>query len=340
MNKIRKTKPIILLLLVLVMTIGCGGCSKKPANVGEKTKGKIAFVPFSIGIPYFKVGAEGAKKAGEDLGYEVIVKGPAEADPAKQIEIIDDLVSQGEIDGLVVACMDSSSIVPSLKKAREAGIKVITWDLDCEKEGRDYYAGLMNLEILGNEWIDSMVRSIGDSGQYAIIIANLTNEFMNNRVENMRKYAEETYPNLDLVTIESCDADPQKAYQISKDLMIKYPALKCIATVSTEAYSSAAKAIEDEDKIGEIYVTGGLTPNLAKPAFESGAAEESVLWDPGKWAGFGVTVAAQVIEGKEFKELGKVDISGYPEAELIEPDVFYYHELLRFTPDNVDEYDF
>lgn len=340
----KRTKSIISVLLILMMIFSLVGCStaKKPAQAEAKqeSKGKIAFVPFAVGVPYFKAGADGAVKAGEALGYEVVVKGPSNADSAAQIQIINDLVNQGDVKAIVAACMDSSSVVPALKKAREAGIKVVTWDLDCEADGRDYYAGLMNLDLIGNEWIDSMVRSVGDSGEYAIVTATLTNEFMNKRVENMKKYAAEKYPNLKLLTVQACDADPQKAYQIVKDLITKYPNIKCIATVSTEAYSSAAKVIEDEGKIGKIYVVGGITPNLAKSAFESGAAKESVLWDPGKWAGFAVTTAAQIVEGKKFDKIGNVEIPGYPKAELVSPDTLFYHEMLTFTPENVNNYDF
>ncbi|ABI67761.1 putative sugar ABC transporter, substrate-binding protein [Syntrophomonas wolfei subsp. wolfei str. Goettingen G311] len=352
MGIMKKSRFFIAVLLIWAMSLSVFGCSKedsattgdaKKAETGEKapaTKGKIAFVTFATGVPYFEIGAAGAKQAGQALGYEVVYKGPAKADSAAEIQIINDLVTQGEVKAIVVACMDSKSIIPALKKAREADIKVVTWDLDCEPEGRDCYAGLMDLVVMGNEWIESMVRSVGDEGEYAIVMATLTNEFMNKRIDNMKKYAAEKYPKLKLVAVESCDADPQKAYQISKDLLTKYPNLKCIATSSTEAFSSAAKAIEDDGKIGQVYVVGGLTPNLAKPAFKSGAAKEAVLWDPGKWAGFGVTIATQLIEGKTFDKVGKVEITGFPKAELFAPGILYYHELLTFTPENVDRYDF
>lgn len=129
-------KKRMLLLLMLVFTLIITSCGKNAEMPSGDSKGKIAFVPFASGVPYFEVAAEGAKKSGEELGYEVIYKAPAKADSAEQIQIINDFVSQGEIDALVVACLDSSSIVPALKKAREAGIKVVTWDLDSEEEGR------------------------------------------------------------------------------------------------------------------------------------------------------------------------------------------------------------
>jgi rhamnose transport system substrate-binding protein len=326
-------------LVLLLTAVSCSNSSSTTSSTST-TKGKIAFVTFATGIPYFEVAAAGAEAAGKALGYDVVYKGPAQADSAGEIQIINDLVSQGEVKAIVATCMDSSSIVPALKKARAAGIKVVMWDLDCDKDGRDFYAGLMDLVLMGNEWIDSMVKTIGDSGEYAIVAATLTNQAMADRVDNMKKYAAQKYPNLKLVSIEDCNADPQKAYQIAMDLMTKYPNLKCICTSSTEAFSSGAKAIQDAGKIGKVYVAGGITPSQVKPAFESGAAKEAVLWDPGKWAGFAVTIAAQLVEGKTFTKIGPVNITGYPKAELFSVDTFYYHELITFTPDNVNQYNY
>lgn len=334
----------VLLGLCLLSASACSKAEVKDESTAEKTKGeekiKIAFVAPNLGTPYFKIGAEGAKAKAEELGYEIKCVGPSSEDAAEQSQLIEDLVTQGEIQAMVVACMDSSSPVPALKKARDEGIKVVTWDLDSEPEGRDCYAGLMDLVLMGNDWVDSMVRTIGDEGQYAIITATTTNEFMNKRIENMKEYAKEKYPKLELLTVESCDADTQKAYQISKDLITKYPDMKCILTVATEAYTAAAKVIEDENKIGEVYVAGGVMPSMAKSAFESGAAKESVLWDPGQWAGFATEIAGMLAEGKTIKAGEELKVPGFDDVEVVSDDTVYYHELMTFTKDNVNDYDF
>ncbi len=339
-----KRKSILAALLCCSM-VGLMACQSSGTGTEESgseagDKIQIAYVAPNLGTPYFTIGADGAKEKGEELGYEVTAVGPATEDAAEQSQMIEDIVNKGEADALVVACLDSSSPVPALKKAREAGMKVVTWDLDCEPEGRDCYAGLMDLVLMGNDWVDSMVRTIGEEGQYAIITATTTNEFMNQRIDNMKKYAAEEYPGLELLTVESCDADTQKAYQISQDLITRYPEMKCILTVSTEAYTSAAKAIEDMGVIGDVYVAGGVMPSMAKSAFESGAAEESVLWDPGQWAGFAVEVAGQLVEDKTFTPGEDPEISGFENVEVAAEDTLYYHEPMIFTKDNVDDYDF
>ena len=340
-------KRSILAALLCCCMVGLMACQSNDTETeesgGDETSGdqiQIAYVAPNLGTPYFTIGADGAKAKGEELGYEVTAVGPATEDAAEQSQMIEEIVNQGEADALVVACLDSSSPVPALTKARESGMKVVTWDLDCEAEGRDCYAGLMDLVLMGNDWVDSMVRTIGEEGQYAIITATTTNEFMNQRIENMKTYAAENYPDLELLTVESCDADTQKAYQISQDLITRYPEMKCILTVSTEAYTSAAKAIEDMGVIGDVYVAGGVMPSMAKSAFESGAAEESVLWDPGQWAGFAVEVAGQLVEDKTFTPGEDPEIPGFENVEVAAEDTLYYHEPMIFTKDNVDDYDF
>ena len=53
--------------------------------------------------------------------------------------------------------MDSQAVVPTLKKARAAGIKVITWDLDVnDPEARDYFANLCSNEEMGEFMVDIM----------------------------------------------------------------------------------------------------------------------------------------------------------------------------------------
>ena len=106
----------VLLCMSLFVFAACGGNGETNEvaddNATTESKGTIAYVVPSAGTPYYEAGANGAKEYGEKLGYEVLVKGPANADTAEQIQIIEDLINQGDVDAMVVACQDSSSTVP------------------------------------------------------------------------------------------------------------------------------------------------------------------------------------------------------------------------------------
>lgn len=346
---------IVLSALLVLSASACAatpeasGTTEKPAesaaesgaeSAGAATdkKGKIAVVTYVSSAPYFSVGKEQTIATGEKLGYEVIWTGTPEVDTPGLIDIVSNLIEQN-VDAICLASGDTSSVVPICQKAREKGIKVVSFDLDIDKEGRDAYAGLMDLTELGVPMIESVVKSIGDSGEYAIVTGVLTNEFLKARIELCEAYAKEKYPNLKLVTVEGGDSDPQKAYAVTKNILTAYPDVKAIVSNVSDSLGAVASAIEDSGKLGEVYACGMSTPNLAKPAMESGACTNAFLWDPAKWQSWAVTLAAALVEGKDLPE-GKLDLDGFPQAEKVSEDTYYYYETFEFTPENIKDFDF
>jgi ABC-type sugar transport system substrate-binding protein len=319
----------------------------KPAETNEATeateggdsKGKIVFINYHVSTPYFQRGAEAAVEAGKKLGYEVIYTGTSMPDTPAQISMVEDYTNQGGVVAMIIAAGDSTSMAPSMKAARDKGIKVITWDLDTEPDARDYYAGLMELKTgLGIPLVESIVKTIGTEGEYAIITGVLTNEFLSGRVDACIAYQEEKYPDLECVAVEGTDEDMQVVFTKSQNLISTYPNLKAIMSNIASGWGPIAQAIEQEGKIGEVYACGQSVPSMAVQGLESGAGLYAELWDVAEWAEFAVKVAANAVEGTEMPD-GNPNIDGYPEASK-EGDILYYNRTLSFTKDNVNDYDF
>ena len=305
----------------------------------------IAFVTYSTGIPYFDNAWEGAYEAAKSLGLSIGYYGPASNDTAGEIEILDALITKG-VKGIVVTCMDSEAVTPTLKKARDAGIIVVTWDLDISNpEGRDYFVNLCSNEVMAEFMMDVMYKSysevLGDSFEYAIITSSLTSEQMVARANYMVEYAKKTYPGLIFVGMESGEGDAQKNYNAAVSLMQANPDLKVIMSNASDALGPIAEAIAAEGRIGEIYGAGMTTPNLAKPGFESGAVLGGcMLWSPAKWADFAVHVIDGVFNGEVYGKDKELNIEGFPDAYMVSDDEFWYMELQEYTSENIGEFDF
>lgn len=326
-------KKFVAIVLTLVLVLGIAAVAS-----AEEKKGTIAVVCYTTNAPYFSSGEKAAIATGEALGYDVIWTGTPEVDTPGLISIIENLIAQ-KVDAIVLGSGDTTSVVPVCQKAMEAGIKVVTFDLDIEPEGRDVYAGLMDLAELGIPQVESIVASIGEEGQYAIMTGVLTNELLQKRIDYCLEYAAEKYPGLECVTIEGMDEDPEKAYNVAMDIMTAYPDVKAIMSNVSTAVGPICSAIEDAGMIGKVYACGQSTPNLAKPGMASGACVNVMLWDTAKWQSWAVTIAAKLIEGEEMP-VGPLDIEGFDQAERLEDNVFYFYETFVFTPDNIDEFDF
>ncbi|GAB6085038.1 autoinducer 2 ABC transporter substrate-binding protein [Alkaliphilus crotonatoxidans] len=330
---------VLVLLLSVSLLAGCGGNNgSNEVGAGGDDKIVIAMVPKVMGSPYFDICAEGAQKAADELGVEFIYNGPTAADAAQQVNIIQDLIFK-KVDAIAVSPNDPAAVAPILKKAKEAGIKVLTYDADTDMEIRDIFVSQVSSEQLGRHIMDNVAKGIGEEGQFAILTASLTAANQNTWIEWMKEQLKDQYPNVELVTIAPSEEDQQKAFSQTQNLIKAYPELKAIAAISTVAEPGAAQAIEQMDMIGKIKLYGLATPNGMRQYLKSGAAESATLWDPRMLGYLTVKVANDVIDGKEIVD-GQ-SFEGVGEVKYIpEETTVIMGDPLDFTKDNVDDYDF
>lgn len=343
-------KKIIALLMVLVLALGTlAGCSSSAEATAEKTEEAaatteatgddervIAFVPQQVGITYFEVANEGAQKAGEEIGADVLYVGPTGVDTVSQTNIVSDLILQG-VDAICIQPTDSESILPVLKEARDAGIKVITWGCDVDPEYRDAFVNSIDYDQFGRHMLDVLAEGMGEEGKYAIITSALSAADCKAWVEAAQDQTEKEYPNMECVTVEPCDDDQDKAYAIAQNLISAYPDLKGILGVTSPAPPAAAQAVRDANKTGEIVVAGACEPSMSADYLKDGSMYQAILWDVPLFGDLTVRVANALLDGKEIKDGTEID--GYGTIRM-EGDEIILDDPLDITVDNVDSFNF
>ena len=127
-NKMIKFLTINILFCILFLT----GCNKTTSS-----KLRIAVIPKGTTHEFWKMGEAGAKKAGNELGIDIIWKGPQkESDRAGQIKVVENFITQG-VDGIALAPLDDKALVRSVTEAKNAGIKVAVWDSGLDESAGD-----------------------------------------------------------------------------------------------------------------------------------------------------------------------------------------------------------
>ncbi|GAB4416147.1 MAG: substrate-binding domain-containing protein [Bacteroidia bacterium] len=130
-------------LLLLVAAACAGAPSDKQSGEGRP---RIAVIPKSVANTYWQYVKAGAQQAGQTLGCEIVWQGPAdESDLQRQIALMQDFTAEG-VAAIVLAPLDSRSLVASVKAARKRGIPVIIFDSDLEGEGYDSFVATDNLD--------------------------------------------------------------------------------------------------------------------------------------------------------------------------------------------------
>lgn len=240
---------------------------------------RIALVVKALGIGFFEAAAEGAGEAAEELGgVEIIYTGPTDTTAEGQIEVINSLIAQG-VDAIAVSANDPDALVPTLKKAMQRGITVISWDSGVAEDGRMMHLNPSSNALIGNMIIKLAADHLPDGGDVAVLSATTTSTNQNIWIDEMNKVMG-NYPGVNVVATVYGDDLADKSYREATGLMQSYPDLDAIIAPTSVGIVAAAQAVVDADKVGEVNVTGLGLPSEMAGAIESGASQSFAIWNP------------------------------------------------------------
>jgi len=174
------------------------------------------------------------------------------------------------VDAIAAACENRESISTALRKAKQKGIKVLTYDSDSNPDARDFFVNQATPEGIGNTLMDEAARLCEDSGEFAIITASLTAANMNEWQKYIEARRSSKHPNMKMVALRPCDDLKDKAQSEATALLSANPNLKLIMAICSPAVPGAAEAVKQAGKTGTVKVIGlGLparTANTSKMA--------------------------------------------------------------------------
>jgi ribose transport system substrate-binding protein len=159
-------------LAAVVLALGAGAAQP------DKKKLKLAVIPKGTTHVFWKSVEKGAKKAGEDLGVEIVWKGPLkESDRAQQIQLVQQFTSQataageGGISGIVLAPLDAKALAASVKAAGDKKLPVVIFDSALDGEaGKDFVSFVAtNNEAAGGIGGAHLAKLLGTSGNAVIL---------------------------------------------------------------------------------------------------------------------------------------------------------------------------
>lgn len=148
----------LLLLLPSILLWGCGKEENVTTSVKEAREDKIEIgMSFdSFVIERWERDRDVFVSTAKDMGATVNVQN-ANGDIKKQIEQINYFIEKG-VDVIVIICIDSDSLKDVVKKAKDAGIKIIAYDRLVTNSNVDLYISFDN-EMVGTLMADALVES-------------------------------------------------------------------------------------------------------------------------------------------------------------------------------------
>ena len=180
----------------------------------------IAFLPPAMISPYYASCIAGAQPKAEELGYEFLVTAPeSESDYAAQVQLMEDMVNRG-VDGIIVCAINTDAIVTGVKRANEAGIPVVMFNVQDELASGEVAAYVTYDQYEGGAKVcDYVAEVVGDKDVNVAIIEGLPSEHTTARMGGFKDRAEEKYPNIHVVASQPGNWEREAGMNAAANMM-------------------------------------------------------------------------------------------------------------------------
>lgn len=230
-------------LLALSLTLfGCGKTSEPSVTLAPAPSAKpaapaarkeIGLVMKTLTNPFFVEMEKGARRAEKELGVNLTVKTAAqETSIEQQIQLVEDLTA-AKVEAIVIAPGDSQRLIPSLKKAADAGIKIINIDNRLDPEAVRQ-AGLAPVPFVS---VDNdagaykagkfLAEGVKTPTQAAILEGIRSADNAQQRLRGARRALQEN-KHITVVASETANWQIDEAYSVTRQLMSKFPGIKLV----------------------------------------------------------------------------------------------------------------
>jgi len=147
----------------------------------------------------------------------------AEMDAQKQAAQMDTCIAQG-VKGVIVVAADAKAIVPSIKKAHDAGIKVLIENAPVDPSADPYtigFSGPGDYKMAHDTAGPMAAKYLSNGGNIAVIEGTAGYGPTIARLQGFEDYLKD-YPNIHIIDTQYADWSRQKAIQISADQLTRF----------------------------------------------------------------------------------------------------------------------
>jgi simple sugar transport system substrate-binding protein len=318
-------------------------------EIRQRAAGKrytMATVVKVDGIAWFDRMRAGVQQFGRDTGHDVRMVGPSQADAAAQVQLVDNLVSQG-VDAICVVPFSVEALEPVLRRARQRGILVVAHEAS-NLANADYVVEAFDNRAYGAKLMEELGKRTNGEGKYVCTVGSLTSQSHMEWMDGAVAYQRQHLPNMQEAVrrIESYD-DAEVAYNRLREVLTAHPDLRGILGAPMPASAGAGRLIAERGLRGRVVFSGTGLVSAAGQYLRDGDIQYIQFWDPAV-AGYAMNaIAAMHLRGGAHRAAIKAGLDlGLPGYENltapagVRPGLLYGAGWVGVTRENMGEYNF
>jgi ribose transport system substrate-binding protein len=286
--------------LVLLASLPVFGQVRSALRPGETVKA-IFIAMDAQDIHWLKLN-RGAQQQAAKLKIDYVMNAPAgKVDSAQQIAIMEDAIT-AKYDIILVAPQFATSLIPTINKAKAAGIKVIIVDSPLPAGSTfDAFIGTDNAAAARTA-ADTLAKAIGGKGKIAIVNAQAGAGTTMIRENAFKERIASAYPGITIVGTQYSDGDKAKALNIATDFMQANPDLAGFYGCNEGSTVGVGNAVKQAGKVGRVVVVGWDKSPESQALILDGTILAVMVQSPTSMGTLGIQAGVDLIQGKTIRK--------------------------------------
>lgn len=276
-------------------------------------KPKVGLVMKSLANEFFKqmqAGAEDYAAKNSDKFSFAAVGMKDERDFAAQVDAVENFVTQ-QFNVIVLAPADSKAMVTPVKKALDAGIKVINIDVALDEEAKKQ-AGV-DLAFFGPDNREgaklagmALAKDLGKGAKVVILEGNPEADNAKERKKGFDDAVAEG--GLTLLDSKTAHWETEEANTLMTNFLTQYQDIQGVMAANDSMALGVVKALDAAGKSGQIKVVGFDNIPAVQPLIKDGKMLATVDQFGAQMAAMGIDYGLKELAGEKFSGWVKTDI--------------------------------
>ncbi|QDL52796.1 substrate-binding domain-containing protein [Rhodoferax aquaticus] len=288
--------------------------ASKPAVAAEPAKPagpRIGLLMKTLANPFFVEMEKGARRAEKDLGVTLVVKTSAqETSVGQQIDLVNDLIAQ-KVAAIVIAPSDSFALVAPLKKAADAGIKIVNIDnrLDPKEVEK---AALLPIPFVSVDNFagaykagKALADSVSTPAMAGIIEGIRSADNARLRMEGAKKALSES-KHVTVVASETANWKIEDAYTVTQQMMARQPKIRLLFAANDMMALGAIRYLRETGR-KDVLVAGYDANGQALEEIQGGHMLATVDQQAAEQGYQGIALALKLIRGETVAPITLID---------------------------------
>jgi ribose transport system substrate-binding protein len=291
-------KKIVIALAMVVTALSA--CNRQAGRDGKPT---IAVIPKGTSHVFWQSIHAGAEKAAQELGVQVIWRGPLrEDDRASQVSEVEGFITRG-VSGIVLAPLDDSALVVPVADATRAKIPVVI--IDSALKSNDYVSFVATDNRQGGRLAGEGLATLLPSGGKIVLIRYA--EGSASTTEREEGFLEAIAARNNFIVLSSNQyggADVEGAYKKSEAVLNRYRrgdgslAVDGIFAPNESVTHGMMRVLEDNAWAGKVKFIGFDASDTLVKGLSDGHIDGLVVQNPMKMGYLGVKTIVSHIKGE------------------------------------------